>query len=96
MSIRNCRFAIRLTVQPEISRLERHLHESIGTETMALDEGATVVSKLQCLTVILADEIGYPGFSVPHTSAEFRCGSPLELLGRRLDVFVWFVLFRFR
>lgn len=46
-----------LTVKTKVSRLERHLHESVWTEPMARDEILPIAFELQRLTVILADQI---------------------------------------
>ena len=58
---------------------------------MPLDEIPAVAFKLESLTVILADEIRYARLSVSDACAKVGCETPLELLGRGVDILVWFV-----
>jgi hypothetical protein len=74
------------TIQPVVSRLERHLDKRVGAEPMPLDEVAPISLELQRLRVVLADQVGDPRLGVTHAGAEVRRQSPLELLRRSLDL----------
>ena len=57
--------ALDAAVQPIVRRLERHLHESIWTEPMTRNKTLPVGLKLQCLTIILTDQIAQPRLREP-------------------------------
>lgn len=74
------------TVETVVCCLECHLNESVGRKSMPGDEVLAVSSKLQCLTVVLTDQVGDPSLGESNAGAEFRCQLPLQFPRRGVDL----------
>ena len=67
------------TIEPEIRRLERHLYKCIWAEAMASNEVLSVSLELQCLTVVLANEIAQTRLREVNADPDRRSQRPYEL-----------------
>lgn len=88
-----------LTVESIVTRLERHLHESIWTEAVLRDKVLAEPFELQHLAVVLTDQVAQPRLGEPDGGAEVARELPLQLLGAGVDLLArlvvlrpWFVL----
>lgn len=73
------------TIQPEIRRLERHLHKRIGAHPMVHNEVLPISLELQRLTVVLANQVAQPRLCKPDSDSQGRRKLPLELLRCRVN-----------
>ena len=76
------------TVQSKIRRLKSHLHVRIGAKSMTRNKILPVPLELQCLAIILTDQITQSGLSKPNPDPQFRCELPFELLWRGIVRFM--------
>jgi hypothetical protein len=79
----------KLTIEPKVRCLERHLHKGIGAEPMAGNEVLTIAFELQSLAVVLADQVTDPRLRKPYARAQFWGEVPLQLLRRGIDLVRW-------
>ena len=70
------------TVHPKIGCLERHLNKGVRAEAVRSNEYLPVTTELECLAVVLADQVAQPrlGEADPRAQLGRVLDGPLELL----------------
>lgn len=68
----------KLTIQAKVRCLERHLNERVRAEPMAGNKILAISFKLQCLTVVLTDQVAQPRLCEPDSDTDLGCERPHE------------------